>query len=99
MVAGTARTLVPVRSGRLAKSIRAGVTARTGVVRAGTKDVPYAGPIHFGWFVRKPPAVGGPIQPQPFLYDALDARRDEVMERYVVAVQTVATKFNATKAA
>jgi hypothetical protein len=102
MVAGTARTLVPVRSGRLAKTIRAGVTAKTGVVRAGAggvNSVPYAGPIHFGWFVRKPPAIGGPILPQPFLYDALDARRDEVMERYTVAVQTIATKFNATKAA
>lgn len=99
LVAATALGYVPARSGALAKSIRAGVTQKTGVVRAGGKDVPYAGPIHFGWFARKPPAQGGPIMPQPFLYDALDERRDEVLARYTEAVTRVTTRFNMTKAA
>jgi hypothetical protein len=44
-------------------------------VRAGRTSVPYAGPIHFGW-----PAHN--IEPTPFLYDALDQRRSEVIDLY-----------------
>jgi len=75
-----AKSLVPVRSGRLRDSIRASGQQRTGVVRAGKKSVPYAGPIHFGWPARS-------IRPQPFLYDALDSRRSEIMSQYVDRVQ------------
>lgn len=74
-VASTARTLVPYRSGDLQASIRAGATARSGVVRVGKRAVPYAGPIHFGWLRRH-------IAPQPFLYQALDRRRTEVVEAF-----------------
>ena len=37
--------------------------------------MPYAGPMHFGWRARA-------IDPNPFLYDALDERRDEVVAAY-----------------
>ena len=70
-----ATQLVPRRSGRLAGSIRSTGQAATGVVRAGRAAVPYAGPIHFGWPRRN-------IAPQPFLYDALDDRRTEVIDVY-----------------
>ena len=66
---------VPVRSGRLAASIRAVATRTSGRVRAGSAAVPYAGPIHFGWPARR-------IKPQPFIYDAMDARRQEVYDLY-----------------
>lgn len=66
---------VPVRSGRLATSIRAVATRTSGRVRAGSAAVPYAGPIHFGWPARR-------IKPQPFIYDAMDARRQEVYDLY-----------------
>lgn len=66
---------VPVRSGRLATSIRAVATRTSGRVRAGSAAVPYAGPIHFGWPARR-------IKPQPFIYDALDSRRQEVYDLY-----------------
>lgn len=75
MVAERARQLVPKRSGLLGSSIRSTGQAATGVVRAGRASVPYAGPIHFGWSARN-------IRPQPWLYDALDDRRDEVIDRY-----------------
>ena len=39
------------------------------------KSVPYAGVIHFGWPRHN-------IEPQPFLYDALDRRSDEVIKLY-----------------
>lgn len=41
--------LAPRRSGRLAASIRAGATQKAGVIRAGRKTVPYAGPVNYGW--------------------------------------------------
>lgn len=86
-VTQTARTLSPKRSGTLRGSIRPGATNRTGLVRAGGARVPWAGPIHFGWARRN-------IEPQPFLYDALDERRDEVEDRYREAIQKVAREIN-----
>jgi len=85
-VAATAKGLAPKRSGRLRASVRSGASQRSGVVRAGNKAVPYAGPIHFGWASRPNRARGwrgGPISPQPFLYDAIDKRRDEITAAYL----------------
>lgn len=70
-----AEQLVPRVSGLLESTIRSAGQAAGGVVRAGRASVPYAGPIHFGWAARN-------IEPQPFLYDALDDRRREVVEVY-----------------
>lgn len=75
LVGAEAARLVPVRSGKLQATIRAAGQAAGAVVRAGYASVPYAGPIHFGWAKRN-------IAPQPFLYDALDRRHDEVIETY-----------------
>jgi len=75
IVARAAVTKVPSRSGALRETVRAAGAQTRASVKAGFKKVPYAGVIHFGW-----PARG--ILPRPFLYDALDARRDEVMEAY-----------------
>ena len=74
-VAVTARARAPRRSGRLAGSIRPSGTQTGAAVRAGGARVPYAGPIHFGWRARN-------IEPNPFLYDALDARRDTTIAAY-----------------
>ena len=70
-----AKRLVPYRTGALAASIRALATKSSGRVRAGSASVPYAGPIHFGWPARA-------IKPNPFIYDALDDRRDDIRELY-----------------
>ena len=75
IVAGQAKSEVPIRTGRLKDTIRGAGTKTQGVVRAGYARIPYAGPIHFGWRKRN-------IQPQPFLYEALDKRRNEVFDRY-----------------
>ena len=48
----------------------------------GGKEVPYAGPIHFGWPARR-------IKPQPFFYDAIDGRRDEIKDRYEKLAQEI----------
>lgn len=89
---GPAKSKAPVRSGRLAGSIRAGATQRSGVVRAGTKSVPYVKPIHFGWPTRPNPQRGwrgGRIRPNPFLYEALDHRREQLITKYIDKVQQI----------
>jgi hypothetical protein len=75
LVATRAQALVPVRSGRLKKSIRPGASKSRGYIAAGGRKVPYAGPIHFGWHRRH-------IVPQPFIFDALAQRHDEVVAKY-----------------
>lgn len=75
-VAELARSIVPRDSGTLAGSIRVFGTKRDAGVRAGFKKIPYAGPAHFG---HRPRAQGGFMRPVPYLYDALDARRGEVL--------------------
>jgi hypothetical protein len=86
-----AQQIVPVVSGDLKKSIKLNVSQKAAVIKAGNNRkmgkavkgrkrakngaVPYAGPIHFGWYRRG-------ISPQPFLYDALDKRRAEVIAAY-----------------
>ena len=85
VIAG-AKRFVPVRTGRLAASIRDGSTQRMGRVRVGSASVPYAGPIHFGWPARS-------IKPQPFIYDALDGRRDEVVKVYVQRIDSLTVKY------
>lgn len=82
-----AESLVPVLTGRLRESIRSTVSRnRSAVIAGNNRLVPYAGPIHFGWRDRN-------IEPHPFLYDALDRRRDEVVERYRAHVETLVLRF------
>lgn len=79
LVASAARTFVPHVSGRLHDTIRTDRRAAGASVLAGRARVPYAGPIHFGW-----PSRG--IEAQPFLYAAIELRRDEVAAQYVKAI-------------
>tara|TARA_R100001443_G_scaffold112444_1_gene125998 strand:+ start:183 stop:557 length:375 start_codon:yes stop_codon:yes gene_type:complete len=85
LVSDRAKDIVPRRTGKLADTIRPAGTKTAGRVRAGFKRVPYAGVIHFGH-----PARG--IQPQPFLYDALDQRRGEVFDAYFKGVKKIQRK-------
>lgn len=84
IVADEARVLVPKgATGRLETSIRASRAKGSATVKAGTSVVPYAGVIHFGW-----PAHN--MEPQPFLFDALDARRSDVIAAYQTAIDKIA---------
>jgi hypothetical protein len=87
LVKRSADGLVPVRSGRLKASVRAAASQKTARVRAGFQRVPYAGPIHFGWPARR-------ISPQPFLYDALDRRRAEVVRVYDDGLSKLIKSYN-----
>jgi HK97 gp10 family phage protein len=76
LVANQARSLVPVRSGALRNSIRVSKALNKVSVSAGNnRSVPYANPIHWGWFKRN-------IKPQPFFVKALGITRDEVYQNY-----------------
>ena len=95
IVMARALTRVPHRSGKLKDTIRASGTKTAGRVRAGFKRVPYAGPVHFGWATRpdfNKGWQGGPILPNPFLYDALDERHNEVFETYFKGVKKIQRK-------
>ena len=93
-VMNEAKALVPVKTGRLRNSIRLGATGRGRItVRAGNNTrVPYANPIHWGWFRRN-------IKPQPFFIKALGLTRQEVFDNYfkalnkLIAEETAKTKI------
>jgi hypothetical protein len=82
-------------SGQLAGTIRSSGQQRGGFVRAGKKLVPYVGPVHFGWPSRPNASKnwqGGPIRPNPFLYDALDKRREEVADAFAGYIDDIRRK-------
>lgn len=91
-----ARREAPRRSGRLAGATRGSGTRTAAILSAGSKKVPYAGAIHFGNPSRKTYPAGvnrttmgirstgtlGVIAPNPWLYEVVDSRRDEVLEAF-----------------
>ena len=92
LVANEARTLVPVRTGKLRDSIRVSKTLRKVTIQAGNNrksasGVPYANPIHWGWFKRN-------IKPQPFFVKALGITRDEVFRNYYDQIARLIQKQN-----
>ncbi len=90
IVAREARNLVPVRTGALRNTIKVSKALRSVSVRAGNNGkVPYANPIHWGWFKRN-------IKPQPFFIKALGITRDEVYQNYYRTLDTLIA-FNSTK--
>ena len=93
LVANEARTLVPVRTGKLRDSIRVSKTLRKVTIQAGNNrtsksGIPYANPIHWGWFKRN-------IKPQPFFVKALGITRDEVYRNYYDQLARLIQKQNA----
>lgn len=93
LVANEAKTLVPVRTGRLRDTIRVNkavrkVTISAGNNRSSKSGVPYANPIHWGWFKRN-------IKPQPFFAKALGLTRDQVYKTYFDNIAKLIAKQNA----
>lgn len=86
-VLGDAKAYVPVASGTLSGTMRDAATKTSARVKAGSKAVPYAGPIHFGWPARR-------ITPQPFFYDAIDRRREDIKRRYDNLVKDLIKKYD-----
>lgn len=67
----------PIRSGRLAQSVRGNRAQSKAVIRAGRSSVPYAGPINYGWPARN-------IRPSGFMQKA----DEEMKPRSLVLLET-----------
>jgi bacteriophage HK97-gp10 putative tail-component len=80
IVSDEAKSKAPVLTGRFRDKIKPGATQAGGYVAI--RGLVYAGPIHFGW-----PAHN--IRPNPVLYEALDARRAEVIAKFERGVADV----------
>lgn len=74
------KTRTPVLSGKLARTVRASATQKSGVVRAGTKSVPYAGVQNYGW-------PGHNIEPKYFMQDGLIQAEAEVDDIFAEALE------------
>lgn len=94
IVANMSRSLVPVRSGRLRATIKSRKQARKVLISAGNnKSVPYANPIHFGWYYDKNNFIKKNILPNPFFSKALGITRREVYETYFININKLFNKY------
>ncbi len=81
---------IPVRSGRLMRSVKAIASQTSGKARAGAAKVPYAAAVHWGEGSGNVnhttgATVGRParnIRGRPFLWDAADRTLHQVIEAY-----------------
>jgi len=95
IVAARARTLVPVRTGRLRASIKAKKIARKVVLSAGNnRSVPYANPIHWGWNYDRVNLQEKNIRPRPFFTNALKTTRSEVYKKFFDSMETLFQKYS-----
>ena len=95
LVAGSARSLVPVGSGRLRESIKAKRIARKVVVSAGNNtSIPYANPIHFGWNYDRVNLQPKNIRPRPFFSNALSRTRPQVYRIFFDNIEKLFQKYS-----
>ena len=87
LVASRGRAIAPHLSGALAGTVRHDRRVAGASVLAGRRTVPYAGVIHFGW-----PAHN--IEAQPFLYEALEDSRDDVVRLYGLGIEVLIDKLD-----
>ena len=87
IVVPEAKNLAPKgKTGKLAASVRAGATQQAGVVRAGSKRVPYAGVIDYGW-------PGHNIKPTHFANQAAKNTEPQWTQLYADAVQKIINRI------
>ena len=88
-----AQPLAPTRSGKLRSSIRPAKAAKFAAVYAGSARVPYAAPIHFGWFYDKEWFIKKNIKPNPFLYRAFGYKKEQILQNYVDNMEKAIKKY------
>ncbi|MGY4645887.1 hypothetical protein [Cellulomonas sp. URHB0016] len=82
VIADAARSRAPIRTGRLAASLRPAAAAAKVTVRAGGSSLRYAGPIHWGW-----PAHH--IAANPFISEAATSTEPTWLELYFRELQDI----------
>jgi len=86
LVLQEARPLVPVRTGRLLSTLKVSKQLYKVQVQAGNnRSVPYANPIHWGWYRRG-------IKPNPFFAKALGYSRDKIQATYFTQLEKYITE-------
>lgn len=93
-VISRARDLCPVAPasmtsavpGLLRDSLRGSGTKRAAIARAGKKKIPYAAPIHWGWYERK-------IYPSLFLTHAAKDTEPEWVDKYYKKFESLLDKI------
>lgn len=84
------RPLVPVRTGRLARSVGVLAQQRGAAVKAGSAvRVPYAGPINYGWSARG-------IKAQEFLKRGVVSRIEQISEIYEEDIRKLLSSIDTT---
>jgi HK97 gp10 family phage protein len=95
IVATRARSLVPVRSGRLRESIKTAKQARRVIVKAGNeRSVPYANPIHWGWNYDRVNMKAKNIRPRPFFTNALSTTRSQVYQSFFSNIEKLLREYS-----
>ena len=95
MVVRTAKNIAPVRSGALRGTIKMSKATTNIKIRAGLRKVPYANPIHWGWFYDKKNFITKNIKPNPFMARALGYNRDEILTKYASEMKKLIDKYAA----
>jgi hypothetical protein len=87
------KPMVPRRSGKLASTLKAGKARNYASVRAGSARVPYAAPIHFGWFYDREYFIAKNIAPNPFFYRALGLVYEDIIAKYNEDMEAIIKKY------
>jgi hypothetical protein len=77
---------VPVLTGRLKTTLKPSRTLSYAAARAGSAQVPYAGPIHWGWGRKH-------IKPQPFFAEALGYTYEKILAKYEYDMEQALKKY------
>lgn len=90
IVAKRAEQLAPVRTGRLVGNIRVGKAKNKASIKVGSARVPYARFVYFGKYDQ---AKGGLYaKANPFIFDALKEKRQQVFDKIEVGIQNLLEK-------
>ena len=81
--------------GDLRDSIRIADLSTSVRIRAGMKRIPYANPVHWGWFVDKATGIRRNILPNPWMARALGYTREEILDNYIRNMNDLIAKHKA----
>ena len=81
--------------GAIRDSIRIADVTTSVRIRAGMKRIPYANPVHWGWFRDKKTGIRRNILPNPWMARALGYTREEILDNYTKNMQKLIDKYGA----
>ena len=93
LIAKKGKELAPKRTGNLARNIKPISILKGAYVRIGWNRVPYANPIHWGWFYDKNNFIEKNIKPNPFFSRALGYEREEIEATYTKNMNELLQKW------